>query len=146
MGWWIRALKVFKTYLSVSNNLWEQQVLSTPIIFGNSLRVIPVAHFIDDFNLSTLKLNSFTFALLQWVILHQHLMELIKIYHKPFTVPFEKSKISSFNISRIKKYFVFPAWFKLPSKLIMFYCFCITVKWFCSFKSIAVYIVINRFR
>ena len=66
-----KTLQRFVTFLLVNNNLRRKLVSSSelPIIFGDSLKTIPVLFLIDYINLLSCESDRFIFELLYWVVL-----------------------------------------------------------------------------
>ena len=58
--WFAKALRRFATCLLVNHNLWGKLFSLLPIIFDDSLKTSSVSFFIDDFNLLSCELDSFT--------------------------------------------------------------------------------------
>ena len=65
-----KALRRFSTCLLVNNDLWGKLISLSPTIFYDNLKTRPVSFFIADFDLLSCQFDSFTFKLLDCVILY----------------------------------------------------------------------------
>ena len=80
-------------------------------------KLIQFHFYIQDFNLFSCELDSFTFKVLYWVILYQYYIK-TKSNHHTFTASFEKSKTVYFASSIMKNICVLRARSRFPVKLI----------------------------
>ena len=67
-----KSLRIFEVYVSVNNSLCGKLIssLQFAIKFHERFQVTSVQFFIPDFNSLSCELDTFTFKVLYWVILH----------------------------------------------------------------------------
>ena len=99
-----KAWKIFKTCVSVNNNLCGTLVwaLESQITFYERFKVTTVLFFITDFTLLSCESDNFTFKVLYWAILYWYYIK-AKLIYNTLILPCEISRVVSFAPSVRKR-------------------------------------------